>query len=154
MCFSAYGTNITDPRLAPHGPVFTMHPTNLVVVPDSRSSTEGEHLTISVECFADGIPAPTYRIVQTRDNGTVVTITADYDPRYTLTGGRYTVRISCGKNIRVAIKLQDNAVNLSQFCRKCFVYCILHCTVFKNENVGVVLYGGLVVFVSDSFKRL
>ncbi|XP_052806194.1 contactin-like isoform X2 [Mya arenaria] len=86
-----YGTNITDPRLAPHGPMFILHPANLVVVPDSRSTTDGEHLTISVECFADGIPAPTYRMLQTRENGTVVTITTNYDPRYTLTGGRLSI---------------------------------------------------------------
>lgn len=47
-----YGSNLTDPTLAPRGPRFTMHPINMVL-------TNRSHLP-SIECEATGIPQPRY----------------------------------------------------------------------------------------------
>lgn len=91
--FAAYGTNATDEREARKGPVFLVHPESIVVIAeDSRSDTEGEVFSIMLECFADGNPMPTYRILHTGSSGTRV-ITTDTDSRYTITGGRYIYSI-------------------------------------------------------------
>ena len=87
----AYGTNVSLVDQAPRGPSFLFHPESILVISeDSRSSTEGEVFSIMLECIADANPMPTYRILQTSDNGTRV-ITPATDARYTITGGRWVL---------------------------------------------------------------
>ncbi|KAH3825753.1 hypothetical protein DPMN_127634, partial [Dreissena polymorpha] len=87
-----YGTNFSDVRVAPHGPFFTAQPRNLVVISDSATNAEGDKFAISLECVADSIPPPAYRMIQTRDDGTKVIITSDNDSRYTMNGGRLVIQ--------------------------------------------------------------
>lgn len=77
--FSAYGTNFSDNSIAPHGPLMTIQPRNLVVT--SRS------IEPSLECVSTGIPQPKYTWYKEVDNRQVA-MTASTD--FTLTNGRLT----------------------------------------------------------------
>ena len=75
-----------------------------------EAAQTGEPLVIRVECFADGIPGPEYRMLLTRDNGTTIVITPQSDPRYTRTGGRYgKKRGSC--NVKIKMNGQIESVD-------------------------------------------
>lgn len=86
-----YGSNISDPRTAPRGPVFIIQPQS-VVVATSRSDLAGNVFTTNIECFADGNPLPSYRIYHTNNNGSLIEITSATDSRYTITGGRLVIK--------------------------------------------------------------
>ena len=61
----------------------------MVVEEDSRIESEDETFSISLECMAEGMPMPTYKIKHTLSDDTEVDITASMDDRYTVIGGRY-----------------------------------------------------------------
>ncbi|XP_078334418.1 contactin-like isoform X2 [Crassostrea virginica] len=75
-----YGSNLTDPSLAPRGPRYTMHPVNLVL-------TNRSHLP-SIECEATGNPQPKYAWHRTDVTGTEEVIgMSEY---YTISNGKLT----------------------------------------------------------------
>ncbi|XP_062597983.1 contactin-like [Saccostrea cucullata] len=76
-----YGTNITDPSLAPRGPKFTMHPSNTVL-------TNRSHLP-SIECNAIGNPQPSYSWHRTDVTGSVEEVIS-MSAFYTISNGKLT----------------------------------------------------------------
>ncbi|XP_048781333.2 contactin-like isoform X3 [Ostrea edulis] len=75
-----YGSNITDPSLAPKGPRFTLHPFNVVL-------TNRSYLP-SIECDATGNPQPKYNWYKTDVSGSTKVISmSDF---YTISNGKLT----------------------------------------------------------------
>ncbi|XP_060074968.1 contactin-like [Ylistrum balloti] len=86
----AYGTDLTDPVLAPRGPDMILQPTSLVAVGTAESA--------SFECVATGNPAPTYTIVFIDNENKQTVISPDNDPRYTVTNGKVTIQYPNERN--------------------------------------------------------
>ncbi|XP_025082370.1 contactin-like isoform X2 [Pomacea canaliculata] len=78
-----YGTLYSDVALAPRGPRFTILPES-VVVADRVDSTY-------LECEADSLPPPSYTWYK-RTSTSIIRISSDVDPRYTLTNGRLSLQ--------------------------------------------------------------
>lgn len=82
---SDFGSNYTDPALAPKGPKFILQQPNIIVVRTDSS------ISASIEYMATGIPLPSYSIIHTDGMGNTTEITASLDKRFTITNGKLTI---------------------------------------------------------------
>lgn len=83
--FSDFGSNYSDPVLAPRGPKFVIHQHSIVVV---RSSTS---LSAIIEYVATGKPQPIYTIIHRDYDGNITDMSNNQDNRHTVTSGKLTI---------------------------------------------------------------
>ena len=81
--FAAYGTNISDPSMAPHGPRFLIQPHNVVL-------TARSYLP-NIECLAEGNPQPRYTWRRVKITGGEEEVTSS--SFYTISNGKLTFDI-------------------------------------------------------------
>lgn len=74
----------TDPKLAQRGPHFILQPQNTVVV--------GSPPTVELECVVTGYPPPVYS--WWKGENYQLQLTAEKDPRYTLTNGKLIISVN------------------------------------------------------------
>ena len=82
---SDFGSNYTDPALAPKGPKFILQQPSIIVVRTDSS------ISAIIEYMATGIPLPSYSIIHTNGRGNTTEITASLDKRFTITNGKLTI---------------------------------------------------------------
>ena len=79
--------DIPDPNNVHRGPMFTAHPTSLIVV-----EGESDTFRVSFECLATGNPTPSFQMMHVSDQGHETEVTSLQDGRYTINSGKLTIQ--------------------------------------------------------------